>query len=134
MELKVKTIDLFDREFLISERTAGNVIALSQMQTDGSAMTAIYQSAIVLSQGLKININRLENNTIWYENPILYLMHVLNIKKRIQKRNLKKILTHEYILDNMPASQISGFAIEVLILEGYVADKNDKKKVVKEKT
>ncbi len=114
MKLKVKTINLFDRELQISERTAGDVIALSEMQTDKTAKNSIYQSVMVIEQGLKINLKELK----WYQ--------------FIKKYKLKRILSRSYILNNLAASIIMEIAMEILILEGLVPDKStNKKKVVK---
>lgn len=112
MELKVKTIDLFNQGLLISERTAGDVISLAEMSIDGSAQSSIYQSVIALEQGLKINIKNLK----WYQ--------------LIKRYKFNRILNKKYILNNLPAATIALLALEVLKLEGLKVGE-DKKKVEK---
>jgi len=107
MELNVKMLKLFsEKEFLISERTAGDVLAFSQFSEglEDSGTNSIYRASVMIEDALKINFKKLK----WYQ-----------IIKRIY---FKRVLNKKYLIRNLTASQIAEISKEVLILEGYTFD------------
>jgi len=117
MNLNVKTIKLFnEKEFLISERTAGDVLTFSKFSDnlDNSGQNSIYRAAIMIEDALKINIKNLK----WYQ--IIKLIYY------------KRILDKKYLINNLTSLQVSELTKEILILEGFKFDEkksSNKKKV-----
>lgn len=118
MDLNVKTVKLFtnEKELLISERTAGDVLSFSEFsgKIEDSNINHIYRAATMIEDGLKINFKKLK----WYE-----------VIKRLW---YKRILNKKYLINNLTSQQISELAKEILILEGFKFDEAkvpDKKKV-----
>lgn len=110
----VKEIELFGKKLLLSERTARDVNKLIEY-SHGKEMNygdAIIQSVIVMQDALKINFVTLK----WWQ--------------VIKRNRLKKIISKEYLYNNLSTRQILDLSGLVLELEGV----DTKKKVTTEKT
>lgn len=110
----VKEIELFGKKLLLSERTARDVNKLIEY-SHGKEMSygdAIIQSVIVLRDALKINFTKLR----WWQ--------------VLTRHTLSKILSQEYLFNNLSTRQILDLSGMVLELEGV----DTKKKVTPKKT
>jgi len=104
MNKKTKSIELFGEKLLLSERTAGDLIALfnyvktAKEQSDFES--ALFQAIQILHDALKINYEVLP----WY--------------KFLKAKRLKKLLSLMNIMNNLSQKQIFSLAEEVLELDG----------------
>ena len=115
----VKEIELFGMKLLLAERTARDVNALQkQFEASKDNVDALLQSAVIVRDGLKINLKPFINNPPrWYE-----LKRKKEYKKLSSAVNIEQILT-------LPIRIIGELSIEVLRLEGIDVD-SFKKKVI----
>lgn len=117
MNLNVKTVKLFnnEKEFLISERTAGDVVSFAEFseKLENTQTNSLYKAIVIIEAGLKINFSKIK----FYQ-----------LFKRLY---LKRVLNQKYLINNLSALQISELAKEILILEGFNFDNTEvpKKKV-----
>lgn len=110
-EPKTEKINLFGRDLLLSERTAGDVhklISFSKQSPEKDYQDILLESAIALSDSLKYNIK------------------ITNRFRLIKRFILKKKTSTQYLLINLSANDIFSLAKKVYELEGIVF--NEKKK------
>lgn len=113
-EPKTEKINLFGRDLLLSERTAGDVnrmLEFSRQKPNKNYQDTIFEGAIVVSDGLKINLK----NIPFY--------------KFLKKLKIKRLISVKSLLNNLPASTIFNLAKKVYELEGLIID--EKKKIEK---
>jgi hypothetical protein len=112
-ERKNKTIKLFDREFILSERNASDVLVLanfSEKNQSNDLNTLIYKALEVCDASLSYNYINLP----WY--------------KYFEKRKLKKILSKKHLFKTLSQQQIFSMASDVFELEGLIASDSSEKK------
>jgi len=118
-ERKNKTIELFGRKFILSERNASDVLVLanfSENNQTNNLNTLIYKALEVCNASLSYNYVNLP----WY--------------KFFEKRRLKKLLSSKNLLKTLSQQQIFSMAQDIFELEGLVvsADGSEKKTVTEE--
>jgi hypothetical protein len=109
----VEKIELFGKEYILSERTARDVnklIAYSKQKKQKSVTDVLIEATITLEDGLKINWINLK----WWQ----------FIKKWILKRRFSKT----NLLVHLSPSQIFSYAAKVYSLEGISPDDVKKKR------
>jgi len=107
---KTTDIELFGLKLVISERNAGDVIALSKFANENDGQTLediIYKSLQIISAAMIYNYKHLP----WY----MYF----------KKRNLQSLLSPKHLLNNLSNAEIFNLAEKVLILEGLVPGKKE---------
>jgi len=99
---KVCQIELFGRRLLLSERTARDVNKLVEFAKTSSVehIDLVLQNLVVVTDGLKINIEQLKWWQLW---------------KRL---TLKRLLGGQYIHSKLSVNAIISLANKVLELEG----------------
>jgi hypothetical protein len=102
LQTKTKEIELFGEKYLLSERTAFDVMSVTELFPGGKMTNSEAASlfAYVVSQALKINLNNLK----WYQ--------------VFKKRKINKIISTKYLLKNLSVSQIDELWKQVMELEG----------------
>lgn len=117
-ERKTRTLELFGKQLILSERNASDVLVLANFsdKNQGNDLnTLIYKGLEVCEAALSYNYVNLP----WH--------------KYFQKRKLKKLLSKKNLLKTLSQQQIFSLAQDVFELEGLVAsDKSEKKTVDKE--
>lgn len=109
----VEKIELFGKEYLLSERTARDVnklIAYSKQKKQKTVTDVLIEAAISLEDGLKINWVNLK----WWQ-----FIRKFILKRRLSKANL---------LTQLSPTQIFSFAAKVYALEGIQSDTVKKKR------
>jgi len=109
----VEKIELFGKEYLLSERTARDVnklIAYSKQKKQKTVTDVLIEAAISLEDGLKINWVNLK----WWQ-----FIRKFILKRRLSKANL---------LTQLSPTQIFSFAAKVYALEGIQSDDVKKKR------
>lgn len=109
----VEKIELFGKEYLLSERTARDVnklIAYSKQKKQKTVTDVLIEAAISLEDGLKINWTKLK----WWQ-----FIYKFILKRRLSKANL---------LTQLSPTQIFSFAAKVYALEGIQSDTVKKKR------
>lgn len=120
----VKEIELFGKRLLLSERTARDVNALQKHSSEGlkDNFDALIQSAIMVRDGLKINLFEFEGKQFkWWQ---------FRAKKKFLE--LSSIVNTEKIL-SLPMRVISELSLEVLKLEGIDVAAVKKKMILEER-
>jgi len=105
-------IELFGKAFLISERKASDVnkmILFATQNQEKDYFGFMYQNAVVISDALKINIERLK----WYQ-----------IFKRFK---YKRILSYKYLIDKLTQNQFVELPQKIYELEGIPVPSSKKK-------
>lgn len=128
----VYEIELFGRKLLLSERTARDVNALMDYakKSKGDPFSGIMNSAVVIRDGLKINLIPLENKLKDLSSvPVKW--HHFRRKKEIKSikaeiAELKEIISVEKII-NLPIRTIDELSTKVLELEGIDVEELKKK-------
>ncbi len=116
----VKEIELFGKKLLISERTARDVNALQKYASESNKdnFDGVLQSAIVIRDGLKINLLPFVNIPIkWYQH-----------KRKKDLKELQSIINVEKIL-SLSIRVIGELSLEVLKLEGVEVEALKKKMI-----
>jgi hypothetical protein len=109
----VEKIELFGKEYFLSERTARDVnklIAYSKQKKQKTVTDVLIEAAISLEDGLKINWVNLK----WWQ-----FIRKFILKRRLSKANL---------LTQLSPTQIFSFAAKVYALEGIQSDDVKKKR------
>lgn len=116
-------IELFGKKLLLSERTARDVNALMDYakKSKGDPFSGIMNSAVVIRDGLKINLISLEDKLKALNTPPAKWFE-LKKKKEIKSINneiaeIKEITSVEKII-NLPIRLIDELSTKVLELEG----------------
>lgn len=112
LERESKTIQLFGRDFLLSERSARAVWDLEDYNKAHESKTAgdnIFKDTLVVHEGLSQNLKVYK----WWE-----------FRKRWNQRELKKMISIKYLIKNLSYNtQIKPLCKEVLKMDGYNLDK-----------
>lgn len=127
-ERKTKQIVLFGRKLTLSERYAGDILRLSSYYKKNTSDDAVlFSYGVMIRDALKVNneiAEELYRKTSFFK-PIKKLRAYLNI------RNMKRVTSIDFIMDNLYTSMLIDIRKEILLLEG--ADEEDFKEEVKKK-
>ena len=107
---KTTDIELFGLKLVMSERSAGDVIALSKFANENDEQTIeniIYKSLQIIDAALICNYKHLP----WY----MYF----------KKRKLQSLFSPKHLINNLSNAEIFDLAEQVLILEGLVPQKKE---------
>jgi hypothetical protein len=110
MERKTKEINLFGKKLLLGERTAIDVLNLSEalknydIEKKSEPSFYLLTSATVIEDALKININNLK----WYN--------------FLKKRKYRVQLSAQYLLKNLTQQELMKYTQDVYELEGLIKD------------
>ena len=118
MKRKTTEIELLGRKFLLYERSAGDVIALSKFANENDGQTLediVYKSLQIIDASLVWNYHNLP----WY--------------KYFKKRNIQKLLSQKHLIKHLSSAEIFDLAEQVLILEGLVPQKKSSGEKKKDK-
>src|SRR5574343_575269 len=103
MDRKTKSIELFGVKLLLSERTAGDLIALMKYdksnKNDNQIEEALYQAVQDVADGLKINYE-----SVKWDN--------------FRSKKYKKLLSTKNLINKLSQQQIFQLAEQVLELDG----------------
>lgn len=114
---KTEKIELFGKELILSERFARDVnklFAFSKQKKEKNFTDILIEASIMVEDALKLNYVNLKWYQFW------------------RKRNLKRMLSKEYLIANLSPSVIFDLAKRIYELEGIIPETDEKKTPVSE--